>query len=119
MIDYNEDNIFAKILSGDIPADTVFENEEFLCFRDIAPQAPVHLLIIPKNHKVASIAATKKNDAEWLGKMVLTATQIAEDQGLNDTGYRLVFNCGTGGGQTVFHLHLHIIGGKQLSGSMA
>ena len=118
MFSYDEENIFAQIIEGKIPADTVYEDDEFICFRDIAPQAPIHLLIIPKNHKVPSIAAIDNQDAHWLGQMMLTASAIAKEQGLNETGYRLVFNCGSGGGQTVFHLHLHIIGGTQLSGSM-
>ena len=119
MFSYDEENIFAKIINGEIPADTVYEDDDFICFRDIAPQAPVHLLIIPKHHKVPSIAAIEKDDAQWIGQMMVTASVVAKEHGLNETGYRLVFNCGSGGGQTVFHLHLHIIGGEQLSGSMA
>ena len=115
---YDDQNIFAQIIKGEIPADIVFEDDDFICFKDIAAQAPTHLLLIPKNQKVASIAAIQSEDVHWLGAMMILATNIAKDHGLNDSGYRLIFNSGEGAGQTVFHLHLHIIGGKKLSGQM-
>ena len=87
MFSYDEENIFAKIINGEIPADTVYEDDDFICFRDIAPQAPVHLLIIPKHHKVPSIAAIDKDDAHWVGQMMVRASAIAKEQGLNETGY--------------------------------
>ena len=118
MHEYDDDNIFLKIINHEIPCDKIFENDDFLCFRDIAPQAPIHLLLVSKNKKVPSLANVIKEDASWLGEMIVLSTQIAKDQGLDLSGYRLVINCGHEAGQTVYHLHLHIIGGKKLSGSM-
>ena len=118
MFDYDDQNIFAQIVKGDIPADIVFEDDDFICFKDIAAQAPIHLLLIPKNQKISSMAETQDKDAYWLGAMMVLAAKIAKNHGLNDSGYRLIFNSGQDAGQTVFHLHLHIIGGKALSGKM-
>ena len=112
MFDYDEKNIFAQIIKGDIPADIVFEDD------DIIAQAPIHLLLIPKNKKITSMIEAQGKDADWLGVMMVLATKIAKIHGLNESGYRLIFNSGKDAGQTVFHLHLHIIGGKRLSGKM-
>jgi histidine triad (HIT) family protein len=118
MFDYDEKNIFAQIIKGDIPADIVFEDDDFICFKDITAQAPIHLLLIPKNKKITSMIEAQGKDADWLGVMMVLATKIAKIHGLNESGYRLIFNSGKDAGQTVFHLHLHIIGGKRLSGKM-
>lgn len=108
------DCIFCKIVSGDIPSNKVFENEHVLAFRDIEPQAPTHILIIPKKH----IAMMKDVQAdEWPIVMEIhkAAQQIAKEEGLEESGYRLANNCGKDAGQVVFHLHYHLLGGKKLS----
>ncbi|PIE03186.1 MAG: histidine triad nucleotide-binding protein [Acidobacteria bacterium] len=104
--------IFQKILDGQIPADIVFRDDEVCAFRDIAPQAPVHILVIPVK-PLASISKMGEEDVELIGKLFKKATEIAESEGLSD--YRLVLNNGEGAGQTVFHLHLHILGGREFS----
>ena len=107
------DCLFCKIVSGGIPARRVFEDELCLCFADINPQAPTHLLIIPKEH-IASTAQTEKEHAPLLGHMVAKAAEMARAAGL-DGGYRIVINTGPDGGQTVDHLHLHLLGGRQMT----
>ena len=109
------DTIFSKIINRELPADIVYEDEQLLAFRDISPQAPVHILIIPKV-EIATVNDIKPGQAELIGKMVLTAQKIAVDEGVAEDGYRLVFNCNQHGGQVVYHLHLHLLGGKQLGG---
>jgi len=104
--------IFAKIIRGEIPADIVYEDDLALAFRDIAPQAPVHILVIPKE-SVESLATA--SDASLLGHLMGVARDVAAAEGLNDEGYRVVTNIGTDGGQSVFHLHLHVLGGRRLS----
>ncbi|MBX7157704.1 MAG: histidine triad nucleotide-binding protein [Verrucomicrobiae bacterium] len=108
-----EETIFSKIIQRKIPAQIVFENDEILAFHDIAPQAPVHVLIIPKK-PIERIAAAEEADAELLGKMLLTAQKLARDLGLTKTGFRLVFNNGPDAGEAVPHLHLHLLGGRKL-----
>ena len=108
------DCLFCKIAQGEIPATIVFENNELVAFRDIRPQAPTHLLLIPKKH-IATINDTKEEDETLLGKMILTAKKLAKDEGLSDPGYRLVFNINSGGGQEVYHIHLHLLGGRQMT----
>ena len=110
---YDPDNIFAKILRGEIPCDKVYEDEEILAFKDIQPAAPVHILIIPKQ-EVATVNDLTIADAERLGRMVLTAQRIAREHGVAENGYRLVLNCNRDGGQEVFHLHLHLLAGHRL-----
>lgn len=105
--------IFAKILSGEIPADKVHEDELCIAFRDIAPQAPNHLLVIPRK-PLMSLDDADATDAALLGHLMLVAAQVARDLGLASEGYRLVTNVGLHGGQSVFHLHIHILGGRQL-----
>lgn len=100
--------IFCKISAGEIPSDTVYEDDEVLVFKDIHPKAPVHLLVVPKKH-VESIAALEENDRENVAKLIYTAKKMAEDQGLK--GYKLTFNVGREGGQEIDHLHLHLMGG--------
>ena len=107
------DCLFCRIIRGEIPAKKVYEDEETLVFEDIKPQAPTHLLIIPKKH-IVGIRETKAEDAEIVGKLHLVAAQIARDRKI-ENGYRTVFNVGPGAGQSVFHLHLHLLGGRPLS----
>lgn len=111
---YDPDNIFAKILRDEIPSDRVHEDDEFIAFRDVGPQAPTHVLLIPRGEAPTSTNELSDEDADWLGRMLVLATRIAKQQGLADEGYRLVINCGEHGGQTVPHLHLHIVGGAPL-----
>lgn len=107
------DCIFCKMVSGEIKADVVTETDEILAFRDINPQAPVHILIIPKKH-IATTNDITEEDAELIGKMTLTAKQIAAEQNISENGYRLVLNCNQHGGQSVDHIHFHLLGGRQM-----
>lgn len=109
------ETIFSKIIKREIPADIVYEDEDILAFRDINPQAPTHVLIIPKA-EIATVNDLRPDHAELIGRLVLTAQQIARQEGIADDGYRLAVNCNKHGCQEVFHLHLHLIGGKQLRG---
>ncbi len=104
--------LFCKIISGSIPANKVAENDKLLAFRDINPQAPTHVLIIPKEH-VDSVKDLSLNQAPVLGDMTLMAQELAVSEGLND--YRLVMNTGAGAGQSVFHLHMHLLGGRDFT----
>lgn len=106
--------IFGKIIRGEIPADKVYEDDRALAFKDINPAAPVHILVIPKEH-VVNLLDAEEEHAELLGHLMLVAAKVAREQGLEEDGFRLVANNGTGAGQTVFHLHLHVIGGRSLS----
>lgn len=105
--------LFCKIAAGEIPANVVLDDPEILAFHDIQPQAPTHLLIIPKKH-IATIDDADTADEQLLGKMVLAAKKLAKSEGLSDAGYRLVFNVNSGGGQQVYHIHLHVLGGRQM-----
>lgn len=107
--------IFSKIINKEIPADIVFESENVLAFRDINPQAPVHILIIPKIEipKVTDIRGPEH--AILLGEILDAANKIAEDLEISNDGFRLVFNCGDNGGQEVYHLHLHLLGGRKMN----
>jgi len=109
------DCLFCKIVDREIPGDVVFEDDLLLAFRDINPQAPVHLLIIPKRH-VATVNEVDSGDAELLGQLLLRARALAAEEGIDEAGYRLIINCNGEGGQTVYHLHLHLLGGRQLKG---
>ena len=104
--------IFCKIVAGEIPSKKVYEDDDFLAFHDIAPKADTHLLVIPKRH-IVNLNDLNEDDAELMGKMMLVIPKIAEQEGLGDK-FRLVVNNGEGAGQSVFHLHLHIIGGRAL-----
>ena len=106
--------IFDKIINKEIPADIVFENEDVLAFKDINPQAPTHILIIPKK-RIATINDINTNEIELVGKLVFTAKTIASEIGLAEDGYRLVFNCNDNGGQEVYHIHLHLLGGRKMT----
>jgi histidine triad (HIT) family protein len=108
------DTIFGKIIRGEIPADKVYEDDDVLAFRDVNPAAPTHILIIPKR-AIANIRGAEESDQELLGKLLLRAAKIAESEGIAESGYRLVFNVGANAGESVFHLHLHLIGGRALS----
>ena len=105
--------IFTKIINKEIPADILYENENVLAFRDINPQAPTHILIIPKKH-ISTINDFNPNDSELIGEMFLVAQKLAKTENINSTGYRTVFNCNEDGGQTVYHIHLHLLGGRKL-----
>ena len=108
-----DDCLFCKIASKSIPADIIFEDDTVVAFKDIEPQAPVHILVIPKIH---APTINDLSDASLAGHLVLTATSLASQLGISESGYRLVLNCNEEGGQTVFHIHLHILGGHQLNG---
>ena len=108
------DCIFCQIAAGKIPSDITYQDEELIAFRDINPQAPTHLLIIPRKH-IASLADLSPAELPLIGSMVALAHKLAREEGITDTGYRLVVNYGEWGGQVVKHLHLHLLGGKKLS----
>jgi histidine triad (HIT) family protein len=112
------ETIFSKIIKHELPADIVYEDDAVMAFRDINPQAPVHVLVIPKV-EIATVNDVKPEQAELVGKMVLAAQKIAADEGIAEDGFRLVFNCNRHGCQEVFHLHLHLLGGRQLRGISA
>ena len=107
------DCIFCKIAEGTIPSDKVYENEHVFAFRDLSPQAPHHILIVPKNH-IASLNDFSKEDAMIFGEMGQAAKEIAKSLGVAENGYRIVVNCNEHGGQTVFHTHMHFLAGRQL-----
>jgi len=107
------DTLFGKIIRREIPADIVYEDDDVLAFRDINPQAPVHVLFIPKR-AIATLNDAGDSDAATIGGLVLTASRWAKQQGFAENGYRCVINCNRDGGQTVFHLHLHLLAGRQL-----
>lgn len=109
----SDDTIFGKIIRKEIPADIVHEDELCLGFRDITPQAPTHILVIPKK-PIPMLTDADTDDKELLGHMLLTVKSIAEQEGLGN-GYRVIINTGKDGGQTVFHLHMHLLGGRSLS----
>ena len=108
------DTIFAKIINREIPADILYEDDDVLAFTDVSPQAPEHFLVIPKQ-AIATVNHIQPQDAELIGKMVLAAQKIAKDKGIAEDGYRLVMNCNEGAGQTVFHIHLHVLGGRPMT----
>jgi histidine triad (HIT) family protein len=107
------DTIFTKIINKEIPAEIVYEDDDVLAFNDIDPKAPVHVLIIPKK-AIATPNDIEPDDAELIGKIIITAKNIAKEKGLANDGYRLVMNCNEYGGQTVFHIHCHLLGGRKL-----
>ena len=109
--------IFCQIIAGKIPSEILYQDEEVVAFRDINPQAPTHLLVIPKKH-IVSLADLSEDESPLVGRMVSTANQLARKEGIAESGYRLVINSGKQGGQLVPHLHLHLLGGRQLSGRL-
>jgi histidine triad (HIT) family protein len=109
------DCLFCRIVARQVPGDIVYEDDDMLAFNDINPQAPTHVLIIPKEH-VATVNAVADADAAVFSTLVLRARAIAAQLGIAEPGYRLLLNCNAAGGQTVYHLHLHLLGGRQLKG---
>jgi histidine triad (HIT) family protein len=107
------DTIFGKIAAGEIPADIVYEDDDVVAFRDVSPQAPTHVLVIPRI-RIPTLNDLRPEHAELVGKLFLAAGKIAEQEGIAQDGYRTVINCNAAGGQTVFHLHLHLIGGRPM-----
>jgi len=108
------DCLFCKMVAGEIQPDVVYEDEQILAFRDINPQAPTHVLVIPKTH-IATVNDIEPQHAELVGNLFLAAQQIATDEGIAESGYRCVFNCNRAAGQDVFHIHLHVLGGRSLT----
>ncbi len=108
------ETIFSKIIRREIPADIVYEDDTCLAFRDINPQAPIHILIIPKE-PLASVADAEERHADMLGHLVVTARQVARAEGILENGFRLVVNAGQDGGQEVHHLHIHLLGGRRFT----
>jgi histidine triad (HIT) family protein len=106
--------VFEKIITREIPARIIFEDKDVLAFHDIKPQAPIHVLVIPKKH-VSRIAQTEPDDAALLGKLLLTARDLAQELGIAQSGFRLVINNGPNGGETVPHLHVHLLGGRPMT----
>ena len=105
------DCLFCKMANGEITPDIVHETDDILAFRDINPQAPTHVLVIPRRH-ISSINDLTEADQELVGKLYLGAKAVAGKEGIRESGYRTVMNCGAGAGQTVFHIHLHVLGGR-------
>ena len=114
MAESNSDCLFCKILAGDIPADIIYESDTAIAFRDINPQAPTHVLVIPRKH-ISTINDITTDDQAIVGSLYLAAKEIAAAEGIADAGYRAVMNCNEGAGQTVFHIHLHLLGGRALA----
>lgn len=109
-----KDCLFCKIAEREIPSEIVYEDDRVVAFKDIAPQAPVHLLIIPRRH-IATLAEIRAEDAELVGHMHVVASRLAEEHGVAESGYRAVINCREDGQQSVFHLHLHLLGGRKMT----
>ena len=108
------DCLFCKIVAGQIPGSIVFQNEHVVAFRDITPRAPTHVLIVPRRH-IATLNDLTPEDDALVGEVVRAAAAVAKEQGLADRGYRAVFNSNAEAGQTVFHIHLHLLGGRPMS----
>ncbi len=108
------DCLFCKIATGEMSTDLVYEDDEFVAFRDINPQAPTHVLVIPRRH-IATLNDLDQEDSDLAGKLMLAAKAIAAQEGIAEDGYRAVINCNAGGGQAVYHIHLHILGGRQMT----
>jgi histidine triad (HIT) family protein len=105
--------IFCKIANGDIPAEVVYEDDQVMAFRDLNPQAPLHVLVIPRKH-ISTINDITSEDAELLGRLYLAAREVAKEAGLAERGYRTVMNCNSEAGQSVYHLHLHVLAGRAM-----
>jgi histidine triad (HIT) family protein len=109
--------IFCAIVAGEIPSDIVYQDDEFIAFKEIHPQAPTHILIIPKKH-IVSIAKLADEDVVLVGRIMAVAKKVAQDEGVSEKGYRLVINTGPEGGQTIMHLHVHLMGGRRMPDRM-
>ena len=107
------DCLFCKIVEKKIPAEIIYENDQLLAFKDVDPQAPVHILIIPKEHITTTNDLNEKH-TELIGNMLLAATKLANENDIADSGYRTVLNCNKAGGQSVYHIHLHLLGGRPM-----
>ena len=107
------DCLFCKMVSGEIQPDAVYEDDQVLAFRDISPQAPTHVLVIPKKH-ISTSNDIQPEDAQLIGALYLAAKQVAAAEGIAEAGYRTVMNCNAGAGQAVFHIHLHLLGGRPM-----
>ncbi|UHD15530.1 histidine triad nucleotide-binding protein [Thiocapsa bogorovii] len=107
------DTIFGKIATGEVSADIVYQDDDLVAFRDLHPQAPTHILVIPRK-PIPTLNDVQPEDAELIGKLFLAAAKIAEQEGIAQSGYRTLVNCNAGAGQTVYHLHLHILGGRPM-----
>ena len=112
------DCIFCKIAQKEIPSTIVYEDEDVIAFNDLNPEAPVHVLVIPKKHIASANELTEEN-AGFISHVYVTAAKIAKELGIDESGYRIVNNCGADGGQTVFHIHFHLLGGKKLNTELA
>ena len=108
------DCLFCKIRDGEIPSETVYENDDILAFKDVNPHAPTHILTVPRKH-IATINDLEDEDAQIMGKMMLAAQDIASFEGIAEAGYRLVINCNADAGQTVYHIHMHLMGGRNMA----
>jgi histidine triad (HIT) family protein len=108
------DCLFCKMVSGEIKPDVVFEDDEVLAFRDVNPQAPMHVLVIPKTH-ISTVNDLTPEHTGLVGRMYLAAQKIATDEGVAEPGYRLVMNCNSEAGQSVYHIHLHVLGGRPMA----
>jgi histidine triad (HIT) family protein len=108
------DCLFCKVISGEIPGKIVYKDDRLVAFRDINPQAPMHVLIVPRRH-IASLNGLQPGDDALVGEMIRRAAALAKEEGFADRGYRTVFNCGSEAGQSVFHIHLHVLGGRPMA----
>lgn len=108
------DCLFCKIRDGEMPCDMVYESDDVMAFRDVNPQAPTHILVVPRKH-ISTVNDLKEKDKNIVGDMFLAAKKIAADEGIEEDGYRLVVNCNSKAGQTVFHIHMHLIGGRVMT----
>jgi histidine triad (HIT) family protein len=108
------DCLFCKIRDGEIPCDKVYESDDVIAFRDVNPQAPTHVLVVPRKH-ISTVNDLEESDKDVVGQMLLAAKKIAADEGIAEDGYRLVLNCNSKAGQTVFHIHMHLIGGRVMT----
>jgi histidine triad (HIT) family protein len=113
-----EDTLFSRIVQGDIPADIVYQDDLVTAFRDIAPQAPTHILVVP-NHIVPTLDDATADDEAALGRMMVVAAELARREGIAEDGYRVMMNCRAHGGQEVYHIHLHLLGGRPLGPMLA
>jgi histidine triad (HIT) family protein len=109
----SDDCLFCKIIKGEIPSSKVYEDDRFFAFNDISPQAPTHFLVIPKEH-IANLDDLKPDQMELIGEMTVLISRLAREMGLVEGGYRVVTNCGEGAGQSVFHIHYHVLGGRPM-----